>query len=196
MTETDVKTGNHDPRLRAEPVEPGLGLPIDRADALLPADLIQGSEIVILLLKPSLWFILLGSLNSLGVLAIVTIIAVWLKWQMQIGPFASADIINFAIVLAFARLLWQFFEWLGRVYVLTDRRVIRVMGVLRVHVFESPLKKLQHTELLFSIRERLFGLGTISLATAGSGAPEAYWVMVNQPLTVHHKLIQAISRCR
>jgi hypothetical protein len=80
------------------------------------------------------------------------------------------------------------------VYVLTDRRIIRRMGVLRMSIFESPLRNIQHTSVYARLRERLFGLGTIAFATAGSDAFDALWVMVRRPFDVHRTVNEAIRR--
>ena len=94
------------------------------------------------------------------------------------------------------RLVWQFVDWLSRVYVLTDQRIIRVRGVLRVSVFECRLAQIQQTDLLFTLRERLFGLGTLGFSTAGTAFTDAYWTMVAQPLDVHEKVVATIKRYR
>jgi hypothetical protein len=167
-----------------------VGLPIDQAEAILPPDLLQGGEVVILLLKPSPLYIILGCLGHLVAIG-------GLVFVLNLLPVLSdREALVMLVGLWSARLIWQFFEWLSRVYVLTDQRVIRVMGVLRVFVFEAQLKQVQHTESLFTIRERLFGLGTISFSTAGTGVPEAYWVMLRQPLRVHKQVIAALNRYR
>lgn len=165
-----------------------LGLPLDRAEAMVPADLLQGGEIVILLLKPSPLYILLA---AAGHLALIVGVVLGLGY---FGVLTDRETMVLMVGLVSARLIWQFFEWLSRLYILTDRRVIRIRGVLRVLVFEAQLKQLQHTQSSFSIRERLFALGTISFSTAGTGLPEAYWVMLRQPLAVHRQVIQAINR--
>jgi hypothetical protein len=68
--------------------------------------------------------------------------------------------------------------------------------VIRVQVFEAPLKKIQHTQAVFSLRERFFGLGTIMFFTAGTGLAEAAWVMLARPLEVHKKVVAALHRYR
>jgi Bacterial PH domain len=174
--------------LQGETPEPVLGLPLERADAILPANLLEGGEIVVLLLKPSPLFIVLGCLGHLAAIIAMAVLA----WVLNLlGPRDAAAL---GVLLGAVRVIWQFLEWMSRIYVLTDRRVIRIMGVLRVQVFEAPLKQIQHTYLLFMIRERVFGLGSIGFATAGTGLVEAYWVMVARPLAVHRKVLQAISR--
>jgi uncharacterized membrane protein YdbT with pleckstrin-like domain len=171
-----------------------LGLPAEQADILLPADLLHGGELILLLLKPSAWHILLGSLGGLGAIAAITAALLALRQGLNIGSFDVAHLLSLAFTLAGLRLSWQFFEWLSRSYVLTDRRVIRVKGVLRVEVFQTRLEHIQHIEMHFSIRERLFGLGSIAFATSGSAYPEAYWVMLRHPLAVHKRIVDAIYR--
>ena len=174
---------------------PAIGLPIDQAATLLPPDLIQGDETVILLLKPSPLYIVLAPLGTLVGIAALAAVGVWLQHRFNL-PYSPRDIIAIAGSLILLRLFWQTLQWISRTYVLTDRRVIRVKGFFRVMVFQTELRYLQHTGLIFSIRERIFGLGTISFSTAGTGVPEAFWVMIAQPLKAHRTIIQAINRYR
>jgi hypothetical protein len=166
-----------------------------RAAAILPAELLQPSEMIILLLKPSPLFIVLAPLRTLVVLLVLTLAALAANAQLGLDV-ARRDIILAGIALIGLRLFWQFLEWLSRVYVLTDQRVIRVRGVLRVSVFESRLEQIQHTDTVFSIRERIFALGTITFATAGTAVAEAAWVMIARPLEVHQIVIRTIRRYR
>lgn len=166
-----------------------------RAAGMLPAELLQPGEIIILLLKPSPWFILLAPLRVLTAIVILTIAADSANTYLNLHV-GSQNIYLAALLLLLARVFWQFLEWLSRVYVLTDRRVIAVAGVLRVGVFETPLEKVQHTNLHFSLRERLFALGTIGFATAGTAFSEAYWLMLSSPLEVHQKVVQTLQRYR
>ncbi len=166
-----------------------------RAAALLPAQLLQGGEIIILLIKPSPWYIVLEPLRFLVATLLAWLILLILVHRALV-PITAVDVTLLAIGVAAVRLVWQFMEWLSRVYVLTDQRVIVVWGVLRVQVFESQLKKIQHTITLFTIRERLFGLGTIGFTTAGTGAVEAAWRMVANPLDVHQQVVRALNRYR
>jgi PH (Pleckstrin Homology) domain-containing protein len=166
-----------------------------RAAGMLPAELIQPGEIIILLLKPSAWFILLAPLRTLTAIIVVAMIADSVNSYTGLG-FARQSIILATLGLLMMRVFWQFLEWLSRVYVLTDRRIITVSGVVRIGVFESPLERVQHTNLILSLRERLFALGTIAFATAGTALLEAYWLMLEDPLEVHQKIVQTISRYR
>lgn len=168
-----------------------------QAAALLPSELLQPGEVVVLLLKPSAWFIPLECLKTLSVTAIVASIVFILVDRIPPGTIelSRRDVVLTAILVGGIRLFWQFLEWLGRVYVLTDRRVIRVQGVVRIAVFEAPLKHITNTTLTFTLRERLFALGTIGFATAGAG-PAANWRMLADPLRIHQTVVRTIERYR
>lgn len=167
-----------------------------RLMTLLPAELLQGGEAIVLLLKPSPFYILLESLRSLATIFVVFAIVIWIYNQGYNVGFTPRDLFLLGFGLSAARLFWQFLEWLSRVYVLTDRRIIRVKGVIRVQVFETQLQQIQHTHTTFSLRERLFGLGSIHFATAGTATNEASWRMLASPLEIHRILIQTLNRYR
>jgi uncharacterized membrane protein YdbT with pleckstrin-like domain len=170
----------------------------DAAVAMLPEGLIHDDEIIILLLRPSVLFIPLSCLPSVATLALAAFffaylapfVATWQLWISWTG--AQALSVGFGFIIL--RLAWQVLEWYSRVYVLTDRRVLRRMGVLRVAVFQAELKSIQHTSVFAGVRERLFGLGSIGFATAGSDTFDAFWVMVRQPFAVHRVVAEAIRR--
>ena len=163
--------------------------------ALLPEELLQPGELIVLMIKPSPWYILLGSLRAL-VIIVVLAMAISSLAQYDLINISRQDVILAAAGLIIVRLFWQSLDWLCRVYVLTDRRIIRVKGVVRVEVFEANLKQIQNTTSYFSLRERLFGLGTIGFATAGTGTYEAYWLMIGRPLHVHQTVVQTLERYR
>lgn len=184
------------PRANAEPGAEGAA-EVDRSvDALLPAQLLQPDEIVILLIKPSIWYVLLASLWFVSALILLLGALLTLHSSGLVPYFSRQDLILIGAGGIGFRLFWQFLEWLSRVYVLTDRRIIRVKGVLRVQVFEAQLKEITHTSLYFSLRERLFSLGTITFATAGTDGFNAAWLMIPQPLETHQVVVQAIDRYR
>jgi hypothetical protein len=172
-------------------------MPVDQSAALLSKQLVQEGEIIILLLRPSLLYVFLSSLGGLLFIGLVTFaLAYMAKFMSQLPGIGWNDRQAFALGMGLAalRVGWQFLEWLSRVYILTDRRVICRSGVLRVVVFETPLKNIQHTSVFARVRERAFGLGTIGFATAGSDTFEAFWTMIRNPFAVHKIVVDAIRR--
>ena len=171
---------------------------IDNAAAVLPEGLLQDDEVVLLLLRPNLLYIPLSCLMSLAFIGLATLVFAYIAqpvatWQTWLG-WTDGAAFAFGTVVAFGRVAWQTLEWYSRVYVLTDRRVLRRMGVLRVAVFQTELCHVQHTSVFTSLRERLFGLGTIGFSTAGSDVFEAFWEMVHNPFIVHKSVVEALQR--
>jgi membrane protein YdbS with pleckstrin-like domain len=160
---------------------------------MLPADLIHDDEIIILLLRPSMLYVPLAALSGLGLIAVLTLALAYMARLPWVG-WTDSHAFMLGLGLAALRLGWQALEWWSRLYVLTDRRIIRRMGVLRVAVFQTPLKNIQHISVFRRVRERLFSLGTIGFATAGSDVYEAFWVMVNQPFAVHKVVSETMER--
>ncbi len=169
-------------------------LVVDQLQSALPAGLLADDEIVVLMLRPSLLFVGLSSLASLTVIAVVTLSLALLAIRITWLPWNELAAYAMGAAVATARLLWQCLEWWGLVYVLTDRRVVRRAGVLQVSIFEAPLRNIQHTSIFQPFRERLFSLGSIGFATAGSDVFDAFWVMIRQPFAVHKVVVETMQR--
>lgn len=159
----------------------------------LPEGLVDDDEVVILLLRPSMLYIPLASLSGLLVIAVVTLALMYLG---RLVGMPGTDTVAFGLGVAggIVRLAWQGLEWWSRLYVLTDRRVLRRKGVLRPTVFEAKLRDIQHTSVFRRLRERTCGLGSIGFASAGSEVFNAFWVMIRQPFAVHRTVVEAIER--
>lgn len=137
-------------------------------------------ERILIVIRPSRLFVVLRPLGALLALAIVGIAGLWVSrrfgwvaWGRWIGAMA--------LVSAMAILAWRSIDRLARVYVLTESRVLRVVGVLRQRVVDARVGAIQHVLVHRSIRERVFGLGSIGFATAGTGGVEIVWAMVSRP---------------
>ena len=165
------------------------------AAVVVPARLIQEGEEVVLALKPSGLFVLLASAPFILAIAMVALGG----YALDTLGIADLNLQLLALVCIAGgtlRLLIAFLQWLSRTYVLTNRRVIRVRGVLRIDIFECPLSRIQNTVLSLSVSERVFGLGTILFATAGTGRAEAAWVMLARPIEVHEIVVEYIRRAQ
>ena len=169
-------------------------LAAQQIESSLPAGTIDDDELIILLLRPSLLYVGLSSLASLTIIAVVTLTLALMAIRIAWMPWSEPAAYALGAVVAACRVLWQCVEWWGLVYVLTDRRVMRRSGVLRVTVFDAPLRNIQHTSVFQPLRERLFGLGSIGFATAGSDVFDAFWVMIRQPFAVHKVVMETIER--
>lgn len=161
--------------------------------ALVPEGLLDGDEIVLLAVKPSLWYILLRSGSWLLGCASVVALTWWLS-RHGFPPDVARLGLQTGVAIALVRVTVAMFQWASRLYVLTNRRVMRIKGVLHVNVFECPLPKIQNTHLSFSPSQRILRIGTIHIDTAGVIGGTAAWEHIAQPALVHTRLRNAIAR--
>ncbi len=161
--------------------------PANPAGERVPRELqpwVRGADAggVRLKLRPSGWAVVLESLTSLVVFALVAglaaiALAAWRQW----GAYSGAVLMYLAIA-AGARLAWQGIVVACRRYMVTDRYVLRVAGVFSRAAASLPIGRVQHVVLHRTLLERLTGTGTLGFATAGTGGIEVAWVTIARPL--------------
>lgn len=152
-----------------------------RGVAVATARGMDEGELVLLHLRPSLWFILIGSLRELMLIAALGVPA-WLLSGGAWSPVARGMVESAMAGLVLARLLWQCADWAMRSYVLTDRRIIREFGVLHRRRYEAMLRNIQSLDVTKSVPERVVGVGTVCFSAASAGGlPEACWVCIGRP---------------
>jgi dephospho-CoA kinase len=147
-----------------------------RTDRYLPRD-----EPLRAAFRPSPWYILLHAPAIL--ITLLLLAALGAAWGTA-GPGAReagwivtricAAAIALHLVLGVAR-------WLSRLYAVTDRRIIIVAGVLSQNAADVPLQRIQHATITRTLAERLLGLGTVGVATAGADGPAVRMLMVRRP---------------
>ena len=163
----------------------------ESAPDVLPAGLVDDGELIILLIRPSLWYVPLASLGSLLIIALITLALMYLA---QFFAWTESQAVGLGVIMVIIRLSWQAMEWWSSLYVLTDRRIVRCKGVFRSIVFNVMLRELKHTSVFQLKRERAAGLGSIGFATKGSDVFDAFWEMIRQPFEVHKTILETIER--
>jgi uncharacterized membrane protein YdbT with pleckstrin-like domain len=84
-------------------------------------------------------------------------------WQgSSIGAWIGVGLLAVGALVALPAIL----RWVTEVYLVTDRRVIRVEGVLRKQVLDSGLAKVNDVRLTQTVPGRLLGYGTLEIITA------------------------------
>ena len=171
------------------------GAAIESESTLPPfvSSLVSEDETVLLVLRPSVLMVPLWSIESFTIIAAMTFAFAWAA-DFGWAPWTEPQAFGFGLVALALRLLWSFLDWANRLYVLTDRRVVRRRGILQVDLFEARLDRIQQTSVLQLVRERTFGLGTIAFATAGTGTLDAVWEAVADPFRIHGEVARAIDR--
>lgn len=153
----------------------------------------RDGELVMLVLRPSRWFILLSSLRFLAIVAILVISGVILDGRI---PIRARQCVEIGIFLMAGRLMWAVLQWMGRYYLLTDVRIMRLSGVFSVEIYDCPLRRVARAILEISFKERLVGIGSIVIVPQDEQSPLGHWQMVSRPREVHHQVAAAIARAK
>ena len=164
-------------------------------EVVLAERILHDGEVVILTVKPSGWFVLLCSLPVLVPLAVVAAGTFFI--QCTLGYFSET--VGLMVLLGCSaagggQLLLASFRWLGRLYVLTNLRVLRLRGVVRVDVYECPLKRIDEVDVQCASFERIFALGSIAFAIDGKVTTEPGWINIARPHEVAEEVRRAIRR--
>jgi uncharacterized membrane protein YdbT with pleckstrin-like domain len=108
------------------------------------------------LVKRAIWEIL----GFIAIIVVVFFVARWTPEQAWLDW-------GYALLLIPAAVFGlRFLQWRVKVYVVTNRRVARVAGLINKNVKDSSLEKVNDVVLNQSLFARIFGYGNIQILTA------------------------------
>ncbi len=158
---------------------------------LLGTHVLRDGELVLMILKPSLWFIVFNSFAFAVVVAFIAVVLAVLDHRMHDHFYFEA-----AIFFIAGRLMFAALQWMGRLYILTDLRVLRITGVFGVEIFDCPLRKVVRARLVSASREKLVGVGSIEIIPSDESIPTAVWQTIARPREIYERLQAAINRAK
>ncbi len=158
---------------------------------LLSSHLLRDGELILMVLKPSLWFLIFSSATFSAFVLAGALLAAMLDHRMH-----DKIYLQLAAMLVTVRLVLAILQWVGRLYVLTDMRVIRISGFINVTVFDCPLRKIARTRLISTMREKCVMVGSIEIIPLDSQMPAGIWQTISRPASVYETLVAAINNSR
>lgn len=154
-----------------------------------------GDEIIQFSIRPSLWFVAIVSATwviGLGlVAAAVAIVAFRGGWTHQ-TPIVYQVLVAVAAVRAGVATL----QWASRLYLLTNRRVMRIKGVLKPDVAECQLARISRVDVYAGWYHRPLRLGSIQMTPGSGDGPPVVWEHLAHADDVHAKLVRAIRKAQ
>ena len=111
--------------------------------------------------------VLAGPVLLLLVIVAVAAFCAALVPQWQHRSAARAGIAVAAALLVLRLVVWPFAQWLAETLTLTDRRLAYRDGVLRRAGRDIPVQRVAEVSSERSVSDRVFGSGTLVVATAG-----------------------------
>ena len=137
------------------------------------------------------WFVLLWDARF-SILAILLGIVLAIVKQQAAPP--TSDALNvLAIVLIIGGLAvvgWSVVDFLNHEYVLTNRRVIEVEGVLNKRSADSSLEKINDAILVQTLLGRIFGFGDLEVLTASEAGISEFRMLID-PIKFKRKMLDA-----
>jgi PH (Pleckstrin Homology) domain-containing protein/putative oligomerization/nucleic acid binding protein len=106
-------------------------------------------------------------------------------WREILGWAAAILFIGGLLLLG-----WTILRYVNQEYVLTNRRVIEVEGVLNKRVTDSSLEKVNDIVLTQSIFGRMFGFGDLEILTASDTGISRFRMLV-QPVRFKREMLDA-----
>lgn len=157
---------------------------------LLTRHIVRDGEIILLTIKPSLWTIFFAALPAAG-LAVIAIIGarLWAQHHVHIS-------VEIGTMVVAARAGWAVLNWIGKLYLLTDMRIVRISGVFSPQIHDIPLRKVARTRVTASVRERLWRLGSIEIIPETDHWPWSVWQTISRPKQVDETIRRAVSRAK
>jgi hypothetical protein len=111
-------------------------------------------------------------------------------------PGRASRWVELAVFIMAGRVMWAVLQWMGRLYVLTDMRILRLSGVFNINIFDCPLRKVARTRVVRSMRERLLRLGSIEVTPCDADCPPGIWNTIAKPDVVNDQIVAAINRAK
>lgn len=145
---------------------------------------LQAGELVILLVRPSVWMFVARALGATA-LAAAALATLWAFHALRgaVSP----------IVLTWLGLvLWSLADWRTRWYILTDRRVMAVRGLVRTSVCEMLLTSV--CKVGASRIVGVLGIGAVTSFASHDGTRLVQWTMVRGPVPLRDRILEVVRR--
>lgn len=157
-------------------------------------ELLDESEIVEFSIKPSLWYIVFVSARFLGAAALLAIAGALFRGEN--ADSLTTYLAALASIAALLRVAIASLQWASRVYVLTNRRVMRCSGVLNVDVVDCKLADVARTHMQLGSVQRTLRLGTIQITPADQRQTPIAWEHVARAGDIYAKVVRAIKKAQ
>ena len=146
--------------------------------------LLAGGEVVVLRARQHWMALLVGSRRALVLLALGAL--AWILGGVVLAGVAPFNelfgwVAAACVVVAVGLFLVRLWQWLAQDYLVTNRRVLKVEGILSKRSADSSLDKINDAMLRQDVLGRLLGYGDLTIMTAAEGAVDRYRMLEGAP---------------
>lgn len=126
---------------------------------------VLGQREDILLVTRHHWFVLMRAILVEGVM-ILTIIALVTVGLIFLPEYKWIPWLYLLVLIPLASLIWDVIKFGSHAFIVTNRRVIQIDGVINKNVIDSSLEKVNDVKMSQSFFGRIFNFGDIEIMTA------------------------------
>jgi hypothetical protein len=145
--------------------------------------LLTEGEIVVLRTRQH-WLALIGRARAGVALFLGGLLLLFLIAYFAVAPGSARDILSgvalIMLALGLIVFMYRFWIWWAQDYMITNRRLLKVTGVLNKRSADSALEKINDAVLSQSVFGRMFNFGDLEILTAAEQAVDRYH-MLNSP---------------
>jgi hypothetical protein len=145
--------------------------------------LLTEGEVVVLRTRQH-WLALIGRARAGVLLFLGGLLLLFLIAYFNVAPGTMRDILSgvalVMLALGVVVFLYRFWIWWAQDYMITNRRLLKVTGVLNKRSADSALEKINDAVLAQSLLGRMFNYGDLEILTAADQAVDRYH-MLNNP---------------
>lgn len=109
-------------------------------------------------------WIVLAKAFLINAFAVIALIVIAIVATLATGPIGVALVL--LAIFPIGAFLLKYLAWWNEEYLVTNRRVVQVKGIINKHVIDSSLEKVNDVVLYQSLLGRLLGYGDIEILTA------------------------------
>src|SRR5688572_5564727 len=138
------------------------------------------------------WFVFIwGAKWAVAAILVGIVIGILREQASTSGAYGVLGWVAAALVIGGVAVLgWHILRYLSQEYVLTNRRVMQVAGVLNKTSTDSSLEKINDARLSQSVFGRIFGFGDLDILTAAETGIERF-VMLRDPIGFKKAMLDA-----
>lgn len=149
-----------------------------------------GEKERILLITRQHFFLLLSSLGWEIIAAAAITIVVSLLWVLVPELAQLAPLGYLLLIIPAAGVAVDAAVWANRMYIVTNRRVMQISGVINKNVTDSSLEKVNDVKMEQSFLGRLFNYGDIEILTASEMGINQF-KKINEPIRFKTAMLNA-----
>ena len=142
------------------------------------------------------WWVFVWGARFTILAVIIAVVLGFLSTLLETGGISGTfrDVLFWVVAALFigglALLFWTTLRYMNQEYVLTNRRVIQVEGVVNKRAVDSSLEKINDAVLTQSIFGRALGFGDLSILTASEAAISDFRMLV-RPIEFKKAMLEA-----